>query len=60
MEIFPGFAAQEAIVEEGVVKGILIGDMGVSADGQPKDGHMPGMELRAKYIRTTSRPQDYR
>ncbi|WP_282040683.1 electron transfer flavoprotein-ubiquinone oxidoreductase [Halomonas alimentaria] len=49
VEIFPGFAAQEAIVEEGVVKGILIGDMGVGADGQPKDGHMPGMELRARY-----------
>ena len=49
VEIFPGFAAQEAIVEEGVVKGILIGDMGVGADGEPKDGHMPGMELRARY-----------
>ena len=49
VEIFPGFAAQETILEEGVVKGILIGDMGVGADGQPKDGHMPGMELRAKY-----------
>jgi len=49
VEIFPGFAAQEVIVEDGVVKGILVGDMGVGADGQPKDGHMPGMELRAKY-----------
>ncbi|WP_416139222.1 electron transfer flavoprotein-ubiquinone oxidoreductase [Halomonas sp. HK25] len=49
VEIFPGFAAQETIVEEGVVKGILIGDMGVGADGQPKDSYMPGMELRAKY-----------
>ncbi|HLV16702.1 MAG TPA: electron transfer flavoprotein-ubiquinone oxidoreductase, partial [Pseudomonas sp.] len=49
VEIFPGFAAQEAIVEEGVVKGILIGDMGVGADGTPKDSYMPGMELRAKY-----------
>ncbi|MDN3555683.1 electron transfer flavoprotein-ubiquinone oxidoreductase [Halomonas maura] len=49
VEIFPGFAAQEAIVEDEVVKGILVGDMGVGADGQPKDGHMPGMELRAKY-----------
>ncbi|WP_416140325.1 electron transfer flavoprotein-ubiquinone oxidoreductase [Halomonas sp. HK25] len=49
VEIFPGFAAQEAIVEEGVVKGILIGDMGVGTDGQPKDSYMPGMELRAKY-----------
>jgi len=49
VEIFPGFAAQEVIVEEGVVRGILIGDMGVGANGTPKDGHMPGMELRAKY-----------
>ena len=49
VEIFPGFAAQEAIVEEGVVKGILIGDMGVGADGEPKDSYMPGMELRARY-----------
>ncbi|WP_089710777.1 electron transfer flavoprotein-ubiquinone oxidoreductase [Halomonas daqiaonensis] len=49
VEIFPGFAAQETIIEDGVVKGILIGDMGVGADGQPKDSYMPGMELRAKY-----------
>ncbi|WP_417330656.1 electron transfer flavoprotein-ubiquinone oxidoreductase [Halomonas cupida] len=49
VEIFPGFAAQEAIIEDGVVRGILIGDMGVAADGSPKSGHMPGMELRAKY-----------
>ncbi|WP_372609899.1 4Fe-4S dicluster domain-containing protein, partial [Halomonas sp.] len=50
VEIFPGFAAQDVIVDEkNVVRGILIGDMGVDADGQPKDGYMPGMELRAKY-----------
>ncbi|WP_089682569.1 electron transfer flavoprotein-ubiquinone oxidoreductase [Billgrantia gudaonensis] len=49
VEVFPGFAAQDAIVEDDVVKGILIGDMGVDADGQPKDSYMPGMELRAKY-----------
>nr|WP_288102259.1 electron transfer flavoprotein-ubiquinone oxidoreductase [Halomonas sp.] len=49
VEIFPGFAAQEVIIEDNVVRGILIGDMGVGADGTPKDGHMPGMELRAKY-----------
>jgi len=49
VEIFPGFAAQEVIIEDDAVRGILIGDMGVAADGTPKDGHMPGMELRAKY-----------
>ncbi|HSP58566.1 MAG TPA: electron transfer flavoprotein-ubiquinone oxidoreductase [Halomonas sp.] len=50
VEIFPGFAAQEILHDEdGTVRGIVIGDMGVDAKGQPKDGHMPGMELRAKY-----------
>ncbi|WP_193090942.1 electron transfer flavoprotein-ubiquinone oxidoreductase [Halomonas colorata] len=49
VEIFPGFAAQEVIIEEDAVRGIIIGDMGVAADGTPKDGYMPGMELRAKY-----------
>ncbi|HIX62318.1 MAG TPA: electron transfer flavoprotein-ubiquinone oxidoreductase [Candidatus Halomonas stercoripullorum] len=50
VEVFPGFAAQEVIHDaDGTVRGILIGDMGVSADGTPKDGYMPGMELRAKY-----------
>lgn len=50
VEIFPGFAAQELLVDEaGIVRGIITGDMGVGADGQPKDGYMPGMELRAKY-----------
>ncbi|MHB0777704.1 NAD(P)/FAD-dependent oxidoreductase, partial [Halomonas sp. WWR20] len=31
------------------VRGIVIGDMGVAADGSEKSGYMPGMELRAKY-----------
>ncbi len=37
------------IVEDGQVKGIITGDMGVARDGSEKDGYMPGMELRAKY-----------
>ncbi|MCE8015650.1 electron transfer flavoprotein-ubiquinone oxidoreductase [Halomonas sp. MCCC 1A17488] len=50
VEVFPGFAAQEVIHDDdGTVRGILIGDMGVAADGTPKDSYMPGMELRAKY-----------
>ena len=49
VEIFPGFAAANALIEDGVVKGIVTGDMGVSADGEQKDAYMPGMELRAKY-----------
>lgn len=50
VEVFPGFAAAEVIYNnDGSVGGVLTGDMGVGADGQPKDGYMPGMELRAKY-----------
>ncbi|WP_336366528.1 electron transfer flavoprotein-ubiquinone oxidoreductase [Marinobacter sp. C2H3] len=49
VEVYPGFAAAEAIVEDGQVKGIITGDMGVARDGSHKDGYMPGMELRAKY-----------
>lgn len=50
VEVFPGFAASEVIYnEDGSVGGVLTGDMGVGENGEPKDGYMPGMELRAKY-----------
>ncbi|WXL24227.1 electron transfer flavoprotein-ubiquinone oxidoreductase [Ectopseudomonas mendocina] len=51
VEIYPGFAAQEALIDEnGAVYGILTGDLGVDHEGNPKEGYYtPGMELRAKY-----------
>lgn len=50
VEIFPGFAAQDIVFnEDGSVKGIVTGDMGISAEGEQKDSFMPGMELHAKY-----------
>ncbi len=50
VEIFPGFTASEALIDEnGQVKGIITGDMGLAEDGSQKDGYMPGMELHAKY-----------
>jgi electron-transferring-flavoprotein dehydrogenase len=51
VEIYPGFAAQEALFDEdGVVRGIVTGDLGIDRDGNPKEGlYTPGMELRAKY-----------
>ncbi|MEM7292527.1 MAG: NAD(P)/FAD-dependent oxidoreductase, partial [Pseudomonadota bacterium] len=50
VEIFPGFAAAEILYnEDGSVKGVATGDMGVGADGEPKDSFEPGMELHAKY-----------
>lgn len=49
VEIYPGFPAADVIIEDGVVKGIVTGDMGVSAEGEQKADFIPGMELRAKY-----------
>lgn len=50
VEVYPGFAAAEVLYnEDGSVKGIATGDMGVARDGSHKDSYMPGMELHAKY-----------
>jgi electron-transferring-flavoprotein dehydrogenase len=50
IEIYPGFAAAEVLYhEDGSVKGIATGDMGLNKDGTPGDNHEPGMELHAKY-----------
>ncbi|WP_445424651.1 electron transfer flavoprotein-ubiquinone oxidoreductase [Alishewanella sp. HL-SH06] len=49
VDIFPGFAASELLINDGAVAGIIIGDMGVDRQGQPKDSYTPGMELKAKY-----------
>ena len=49
VEIFPGFAAAEVLYhEDGSVKGVATGDMGIGRDGQPKAGHEPGVELHAR------------
>ena len=50
VEIYPGFAAAEVLYnDDGSVKGIATGDMGIAEDGSHKDSYMPGMELHAKY-----------
>lgn len=50
IEVYPGFAAAEVLFnEDGSVKGVATGDMGISAEGEQKDSYMPGMELHAKY-----------
>jgi len=50
VDVYPGFPAAEVLYhEDGSVKGVATGDMGIGRDGQPKDGHQPGMELHAKY-----------
>ncbi|WP_432696070.1 electron transfer flavoprotein-ubiquinone oxidoreductase [Marinobacterium sp. YM272] len=50
VDIFPGFAAAELLYDDqGRVKGIATGDMGVTADGEQGPNYTPGMELHAKY-----------
>jgi electron-transferring-flavoprotein dehydrogenase len=49
VEIYPGFPATEVLIEDGTVKGVITGDMGVARDGHRKDGYTPGMALRGKY-----------
>lgn len=50
VEIYPGFAAAELLyAEDGSVKGVATGDMGVAKDGSHKDTYEPGIELHAKY-----------
>ncbi len=50
VEIYAGFAGAEVLYnEDGSVKGVATGDMGVGRDGLPTDAYQPGMELHAKY-----------
>ncbi|MDI1303052.1 MAG: electron transfer flavoprotein-ubiquinone oxidoreductase [bacterium] len=50
VNLFPGFAASEVLyAEDGSVKGIATGDMGVARDGTHKHSYTPGYELHAKY-----------
>ena len=50
VEIFPGFAVAEVLFnEDGSIKGVATGDMGVARDGTHKPDYQPGLELHAKY-----------
>lgn len=49
VEIYPGFAAAEVLYrEDGSVKGVATGDMGIGKDGEPTANYTPGMELHAR------------
>ncbi|MFZ2327540.1 MAG: electron transfer flavoprotein-ubiquinone oxidoreductase [Rhodoferax sp.] len=50
VEIFPGFAAAEVLYnDDGSVKGVATGNMGVGKDGNPGEAFQIGMELLGKY-----------
>ena len=49
VEIFPGFPASEVLYhEDGSVKGVLTGDMGIDKEGNKKDNFEPGIQLKGK------------
>jgi electron-transferring-flavoprotein dehydrogenase len=50
VEIFPGFPAAGVLYQDdGSVRGVVTGNMGVARDGQPGPNFQLGMELHAKY-----------
>ncbi len=50
VEIFPGFAAAEILfADDGSVRGVATGDMGIARDGSRRPDYQPGMELHARY-----------
>ena len=48
VDLFPGFAASDLVITaSGAVGGVVIGDMGVNREGQPKDSYVQGIEIHA-------------
>jgi electron-transferring-flavoprotein dehydrogenase len=51
VEIYPGFAASDLVYrEDGSVKGVIVGVVGIGKDGVKKGDYQPGMELHGKYV----------
>ena len=50
VEIYPGFAAAEVLfTDDGKVRGVATGDMGIGKDGEKTARYQPGIELHARY-----------
>jgi electron-transferring-flavoprotein dehydrogenase len=51
VEVFPGMACSELVFgENGEVKGVVAGEMGLTSTGEPGPHYEPGMELHGKYV----------
>ncbi len=51
VEVYPGFAASEALYnDDGALRGVVAGFMGVGKDCQPKADYQPGMEINGRYF----------
>ena len=50
VEVYPGIAVSDVVLnDDGSVKGVVTGDLGIAKDGSQKGGYTPGMELHGKY-----------
>ncbi|MCX7901659.1 MAG: electron transfer flavoprotein-ubiquinone oxidoreductase [Burkholderiaceae bacterium] len=50
VELFPGFAAADVLYSEnGAVRGVVTGDLGIGRDGKPTANFQPGVELLGRY-----------
>ncbi|HEX3098722.1 MAG TPA: electron transfer flavoprotein-ubiquinone oxidoreductase [Usitatibacter sp.] len=50
VEIYPGFAAADVLfTEDGRVRGVATGDMGIGRNGEKTARFQPGIDLEAKY-----------
>ena len=51
VEIYPGFAASDMVWnDDGSLKGVVVGVVGIAKDGHHKPDYQPGMELHGKYV----------
>ena len=49
VEIYPGFAAADVLYDDdGSVKGVATGDMGIKRTGEPGESYQPGVELHGR------------
>lgn len=48
IDVFPGFAGADLIIENGTVAGVRTGDKGVDKQGAPKKNFEPGIDIRAR------------
>jgi len=48
IDVFPGFSAQYALMQENAVIGVRCGDMGQNHDGTASDAFAPGVDIHAK------------
>jgi electron-transferring-flavoprotein dehydrogenase len=48
VNLFPGFAGVDLLIEDGNVVGVRSGDKGLNKDRQPGDNYEPGVDIKAK------------